>query len=332
VVYVIGGYHVFANGNEISSNKVHRLDVNTNTFISDGAPIPFAIDDQVQAVWRDSLIYVVTGWSNTASVAKVQIYNASANTWSAANDLPATNFYNVFGASGAIVDDTIYYFGGASMGTSFPAVNILRKGIINPANPTQVTWSYQTVPNAFAYRSGAIVVGDYVCWIGGSATTYNFDGIAYNRTGGVKNLKQAIWYNYKTGNIIIDTSNDFNMDLRGVASSHDGMEYLIGGMQANQAVSNSCKQLNFNNTSLQISNVEKELACIVSPNPVNNILRLSCKQAIQEVNIYDNAGRMIKNTKAKNIKTIDLNTLPKGNYFVQLKINGIQLLKPIIKN
>ncbi|MBK9759138.1 MAG: hypothetical protein IPO90_03975 [Flavobacteriales bacterium] len=59
---LIGGYHVL-NGApfEISSNRVHRLDLLSNTWLADGAPVPVPIDDQVQAVWRDSLIYVI-GW------------------------------------------------------------------------------------------------------------------------------------------------------------------------------------------------------------------------------------------------------------------------------
>jgi Kelch motif len=60
-IYVIGGYHVAQNGSEVSSNKIHRYDPISNTWLSDGAPIPKAIDDHVQAVWRDSLIFVVTG-------------------------------------------------------------------------------------------------------------------------------------------------------------------------------------------------------------------------------------------------------------------------------
>ena len=75
IIYIIGGYHVYANSNELSSDKVHRFDPRTNNYLSDGADIPVAIDDHVQAVWNDSLIYVITGWSNTGNVPFVQIYD-----------------------------------------------------------------------------------------------------------------------------------------------------------------------------------------------------------------------------------------------------------------
>ena len=80
-IYLIGGYHVAANGDETSSKKTHRFDPETNDWLPDGADIPVAIDDHVQAVWRDSLIFVVTGWSNTANVPNVQIYNPSTDAW-----------------------------------------------------------------------------------------------------------------------------------------------------------------------------------------------------------------------------------------------------------
>ena len=62
-IYIIGGYHVFANFNEESLNYVHVFDPETNIFLPDAAPLPTRIDDHVQAVWRDSLIFVITGWS-----------------------------------------------------------------------------------------------------------------------------------------------------------------------------------------------------------------------------------------------------------------------------
>ena len=70
-------------------------------------------------VYKDSLIYVVTGWSGSGfsgtNVANVQIYNPANDTWSVGTPVPNTNQYKAFGASGIIVEDTIYYFGGAKI-------------------------------------------------------------------------------------------------------------------------------------------------------------------------------------------------------------------------
>ena len=46
-IYVIGGYHVYSNGSEVSSDKVFIYDPVSNTFTS-GMDIPVATDDHVQ--------------------------------------------------------------------------------------------------------------------------------------------------------------------------------------------------------------------------------------------------------------------------------------------
>ncbi|NOQ92353.1 MAG: hypothetical protein GQ552_06520, partial [Flavobacteriaceae bacterium] len=113
-IYIIGGYHVFANGSEKSSNKVHRFDIKNNVFLKDGATIPIPIDDHVQAVWENKLIYIITGWSNKENVPNVQIYNPQKNSWITGTPVPNNHIYKSFGASGTIIGDTIYYFGGAA--------------------------------------------------------------------------------------------------------------------------------------------------------------------------------------------------------------------------
>ena len=112
-IYIIGGYHVNANGSEVSSAKVHVYDPTTNTYLLDGAEIPVPIDDHVQAVWRDSLIYVVTGWSNNNNVPDVQIYDPAHDNWLIGTATPNITQYKMFGASGVIIGDTIYYNGGS---------------------------------------------------------------------------------------------------------------------------------------------------------------------------------------------------------------------------
>ena len=118
---------------------MHRYDIISNTYLADGKNIPVATDDHVQAVWRDSLIYLITGWSNTGNIPDVQIYNPSLDAWEVGTAIPNNHFYKSFGASGTISGDTIYYFGGASSG-SFGPQNQLRKGVINPQEPIQIDW------------------------------------------------------------------------------------------------------------------------------------------------------------------------------------------------
>lgn len=191
-IYLIGGYHVLEDGSEISSNRVHIFDPVTNTWLPDGAPVPVPIDDHVQGVYRDSLIYVVTGWSNTSNVANVQIYNPATNTWQAGTPVPATSQYRAFGAAGGIAGNKIIYAGGARMGVNFPIAPYIRCGEIDPADPTQITWSFVEDSLAARYRAAPLLNYDgweKLLWLtGGSSVTYNFDAIAYNGSGDVEPL------------------------------------------------------------------------------------------------------------------------------------------------
>ena len=241
-IYIMGGYHVFADGSEKSSNKVHRYDIINNTFLEDGEAIPIPIDDHVQAVWRDSLIYIITGWSNTENVPNVQIYNPETNRWAVGNSVPNTHTYKSFGASGTIVGDTIFYLGGASMGRHYPIQHILRKGIINKNNPTQIKWSHQELDSTnVGYRMAATKTDNTPHWLGGSTTTYNYNAIAYNGKGGVNpSNKEMVYSANKVKTTFLEK---LPMDLRGIAEINDSLKILVGGIQENQKVSTNVYRL-----------------------------------------------------------------------------------------
>lgn len=241
-IYIIGGYHVFANGNEISSNKVHRFSIKNNTFLSDGAPIPIPIDDQVQSVWRDSLIYVISGWSQKENVPNVQIYNPFTNCWHNGTALPNNHHYKAFGAGGVILKDTIFYFGGAAMGAHYPVQTRLVKGLINRKKPTEINWTEMTLDSTFgSYRLAATLVKNSPHFIGGSAVTYNYNGIAYKNKKGVL-PHQTVFY-YQANKIYKNFNKLLPMDLRGLASVNDSTKYIFGGMENYQKVSNKILKL-----------------------------------------------------------------------------------------
>jgi len=241
-IYILGGYHVFSDHTEKSSNKVHRYDILKNQFLEDGASIPVPIDDHVQAVWRDSLIYVITGWSDKENVPNVQIYNPETNFWAIGTAVPDNHTYKSFGASGTIIGDTIFYFGGASMGKHYPIQNSLRKGIINANDPTQIKWSQQVIDSSIVgYRMAATSINKTPHWLGGSTTTYNFNAIAYDGSGGVIPSNSHLYLsNNKLNTTILK---NLPMDLRGIAEINDSTKILVGGILKNQKVSNNVYQL-----------------------------------------------------------------------------------------
>lgn len=320
-IYIVGGYHVLQGGGEVSSDRVHRYDPQNNVYLSDGAKVPVPIDDQVQGVWRDSLIYVITGWSNSTNVPNVQVYNPALDAWSVGTSLPNNNFYKSFGASGTIVGDTIYYFGGASVGGfNFPGQSYYRKGAIDPANPLSITWSYQDFPGEKAYRSAVIVsnaLNPY--WIGGSEVTYNYNGIAYNGSGGVTPADTMRLINRFGMTKYVPQNNDsIPMDLRGAARKDDNHWFICGGMEGKQRVTDATIQLVYHNIGLGTP-VPKEREFTVYPNPVSGKFRCS-GGLMTSVVLRDATGRIVQ--KAENIEAFDLSALPNGIYHATIYSMG----------
>ncbi len=324
-IYIIGGYHVLSNGSEVSSSKVHRFSTQTNSFLTNGLDIPIAIDDHVQAVWSDSLIFVITGWSNTTNVPNVQIYNPYFNTWQVGNSTPNNHNYKSFGASGTIVGDTIYYFGGAASNFSFSVQNQLRKGYINPNNPTDITWDFEVVDSQMkGYRMACTNVGNQIHWLGGSNETYNYDGIAYNNTGGVEPNNRDLYYN-TTGNSfwVTNFTNNYPMDLRGIAAVNDSLKYLAGGMLANQTVTNKVYELKWHSSLTSVSEHKAETILSVYPNPVyqnkNLNIRLSKNDNEKALQVFSLDGKIViqKKTNAS-FYTLVPSVLSKGIYVIKV--------------
>ena len=235
-IYVIGGYHVFQDGTERSSDRVHRFDISQNRFVEDGAKVPVPIDDQVQMVYKNRYIYLITGWSDKENVPSVQVYDALKNQWLEGTPVPDSNTFKSFGASGSIIGDTIYYLGGASMGPNFPIQSALRKGIINPVDPSEIEWTSRSLDPRFAgYRMGSFERKGKLFWIGGSNITDTYNAIASDGTGGVEPNHRILRFD---GAIFIE---DFNknipMDLRGIANIDDSLKYVIGGITKGQRTS-----------------------------------------------------------------------------------------------
>jgi len=317
-IYVTGGYHLAPNCNEISSAKIHIFDPETNAWEADGADMPTAIDDQVQAVWRDSLIFMVTGWSNTTNVRDVQIYNPTTNEWLEGTPVPNQSNYKVFGGSGTIIGDTIYYAGGARISGSFSASTTFRKGYINPDDPTDITWSIESNNMARGYRMGASDFQGRAVWFGGSDVTYNFDGIAYNGSGGVAALDRVSIYYPETGQI--EQQNGWMpelMDLRGVAKISDNQFILAGGMLQGQEVSDKTFLLTLDDLPSGTNDISLSEALQIFPNPTRDFFLINAVGEF-EVVLTDISGKTIKKEKVWEGEPIDLSDLPEGIYQAQI--------------
>ena len=319
-IYIIGGYHVFANFNEESLNFVHVFDPETNNFSPDAEPVPIPIDDHVQAVWRDSLIFVITGWSQNTNVANVQIFNPALNEWTVGTSVPNNNFYKAFGASGDFVGDTVYYNGGAVIGGSFPGTVQLRKGVVDPNVPSQIIWSIgEENPGDKGYRMGAISLGEKVFWVGGGGQTYNFDGIAYNGSGIVEPLERIMHYDPITFSWTISPNTPFSvMDMRGVAKVSDSSFIICGGMTNGAKVSDAVYLIEIDFITLSIDDLDKT-PLKLWPIPANEVLHIDGIKSKSNYEIMDSNGKLILSGKLNTGKhNIDVSALISGTYIFKL--------------
>ena len=317
-IYIIGGYHVNANGSEVSSAKVHIYDPINNAYLLDGADIPVAIDDHVQAVWRDSLIYVVTGWSNNNNVPDVQIYDPANDNWLVGTATPNATQYKMFGASGVIIGDTIYYNGGVTSGLSFNATSYLRMGVIDPIDPTIITWSQlQDNPGGNGYRMAAAKHNNRCFWIGGSGTAYNYDGIAYNGSGGVEPHSRILTYQKYWNMWFEGFGSPFGiMDLRGIAQITPTSWIICGGMETGQTVTNRAFLLEFDP---QVGSVKDNLKEGVKlyPNPSSDYILLNEKYENTAYKVFSITGEIVLKGVLLN-NTIKISGLSTGFYQLEL--------------
>lgn len=314
-IYIIGGYYVASDYSEVSSDDVHIYDPETNSYLPDGAPIPVPIDDQVQAVWRDSLIFVVTGWSNNGNVSDVQIYNPADDTWAEGTPIFNNSNWKVFGGSGTIVGDTIYYAGGAKSIGNFSATTFFRKGYINPEDPTQITWEGELDLAALGYRMAAAEYEGQALWFGGSDVTYNFNGIAYNGSGGVSPNERISAYDPASG-VLGPVIEDFIpvMDLRGIAKISPTQFIIAGGMKGNQTVTDRTLLITVDNLDEVITPRLPNIK--ISPNPSGQNINLD-KLGTFDVQISDLQGKIV--LEQENVTgEINISRLPAGEYVLSV--------------
>jgi len=319
-VYIIGGYTVSSTGNETSSNRVHIYNPISEAFESDGATLPFPIDDHVQCVWRDSLIFVVTGWSNTGNVPKVQIYDPALNQWTAGTSTPSNAFFTAFGASGSIIGDTLYYFGGAS-GGSFGARRYMRKGYINPNDPTDITWTLMDdAPGDPSYRAACSSVENTIFWVGGSAVSYNYDGIAYDGSGGVSPATRILHFNNAVYQYADEINEPFGvMDLRGIAKLNNNRWIICGGMDSNQVV--RPRTFLLENVSVGLPSPELNTWKITD---TGDALQIQSPQ-IAEAYLMTVSGEVIHRFTASGEFTLSKTNFPVGVYFFVQDEKSIRL-------
>lgn len=234
-IFLIGGYTVGEDGSEHSVPDVNVYDPVMETW-SRVADMPLPVDDAVSGLWRDSLIFLVSGWHDTGNVSDVQIYDPTEDLWSAATPIPGAP---VFGHTGAIAGDEIIYVGGAKIVDGRPRFVVdsaAWRGRIDPANPTKVAWeAVARPPGSPTYRAAGASFGGFAVFLGGAGNPYNYNGIGYDGAPSSPR-RQLLAYHPQGGWIGLLAPPIATMDHRslGVAG---GLVFLAGGMLDRQQVS-----------------------------------------------------------------------------------------------
>lgn len=238
--YVLGGYSVSGGGAEASSSAVFVWRPGGDQW-EETAPLPTPIDDAVAVAWRDRWIVVVSGWSDTAPVADVQIYDTGADEWIAATQFPGTP---VFGHAGAIVGDDLVVVDGAGEGGAggFTLVSQVWGAALDADDPATIVWTELAAhPGPARYRAAAGELGGRLHVHGGTDDPYNFDGLSYDAGQPAPPLAGSISFDPASGawsTTELPDKTPATMDHRALASC-GGALYTAGGMIAGPAVTAS---------------------------------------------------------------------------------------------
>lgn len=153
-VYIFGGYST------AMTNAV-RIFNPTDSSWTTGASMPTACSDPVTFVYQDSLIFCCGGLTTfwTGYTNAVQIYNRLRDTWASGTSLPVSRGT----AGGGVVGNTAVFACGISYAGGYDVSAETYEGAINPANPTQITWTAGTAyPAGGRYRVTSATLGNQV--------------------------------------------------------------------------------------------------------------------------------------------------------------------------
>ncbi len=236
-LYLFGGYTVAADGAERSAPALDIFDPATARW-SAGAPMPVPVDDAVSGVYRDSLIYLVSGWHDTDNVDLVQIYDLAADRWVAGTKFPGAA---AFGHTGGVLGQSILVIDGAKKigGPSrFDLAAQTWLGRIDPADPTKIEWrKLPPHPGPPRYRAAAAPcpAQGLILVAGGTDNPFNYNGVGYDGRPAEPLASVLAFDPGSAAWKVMAPLGEPTMDHRGLITS-GGNGWTVGGMRAGQQV------------------------------------------------------------------------------------------------
>lgn len=295
-IYIFGGF----DGTVRNYNLIYNTQSNS---WSTGEPVPYSRVAGVQCQYRDSLIYFIGGYYETSASSSVQIYDVYSNSWSSGTSLPQ----NFMMGNAAITGDTIWLIGGHDFSNLYTNLYL---GIINPNNPTQITWSLGTTLPGINFNNGATMMtrdnNRYLYLVGGfenntaSAHAYEYS------------ISEGIWTtlpNYPSAIV----RNDFLVARQG----HNEIYVLGGDNTGSWTPSSQVWKLHWGYTPVDENMItyESKLGFSKLPSIVRNASELSYfvgKSCRVTLVLYDASGRSINTLVNNELKS-------PGEYVAQIK-------------
>lgn len=243
-VWLFGGYHVAADGSEVSSPDVYQINARRKPVYRRSTPIPIPVDDTLALVYRDRYVYLISGWHDLGNVNLVQLFDTRTQSWTQATPYPGTP---VFGHAGGMLGGHMLVCGGVALShpasgkRSFGMSAECWRGSIDTDDHRRIDWHpAAAMPGLPRYRAAAAadVQRGLIVFAAGSAQAYNYNGIGYDGIPATPldsvvsfNLARQQWQCHAR----LETA---SMDHRGLLLVADTGELIrIGGMHAGQKVS-----------------------------------------------------------------------------------------------
>lgn len=241
-VYLFGGYTVSSEGAEHTIPNLDIFSSKTGSW-SRGADIPIPVDDSVSGVYENRYIYLISGWSESDNVDRVQVYDTATNTWMQATPISGRP---VFGHAGSILGNRIIYCDGVYRNSGrFEASHDCWLGSIDPGDLKRIVWSQlPDHPGTARYRiaAGADVPRGKVWFVGGTDNPYNYNGIGYDGRPSEPSSFAFAWDMPAATWQILTKSAPASMDHRGLIITGQSL-ITIGGMETGQRVTDHVRIL-----------------------------------------------------------------------------------------
>ncbi|TVM01076.1 MAG: hypothetical protein CV087_11385, partial [Candidatus Brocadia sp. WS118] len=211
VIYVFGG-----NNPVLGKTLKYNVVANTWTTLAD-APTPAT--DMLCVKYQDTLVYAIGGGDGlfgTGINNGVRLFRMRSGTWTALANFPVA----ISMMGGGIYRDTIIAVAGW-LGAA-PGSSATRKGVINPSDPTSVTWT--TIAN---YPTGGVTrMASYVCMIPGQGVGIACTGGAVD--GGTITAASNFWNFCTQSWQPLPANSQARSNFKGAGVGNADM-YVVGG-------------------------------------------------------------------------------------------------------